>query len=490
MQKHPVEIAAEIKNYPFFASFDEDLLLQVCTMVREVDFTAGTTILAAGKMNNQLYFLRSGIVEILVEFEKVNELTGVGEVLGEMSVLSGKAVTADIRAKTNTKCFAISADDFAHVQPGQKDRFQLLLYRIYSSVLTDRLTKTNEKAKMYEITARELDKAKRELQVVMSAQMNFLRSEQPKIHKKVLLLEPVKKQQLVVKSAFGGTGVELLIANTIDEAKDFFSQNPDVIFCDETSVDFLKWCHEQKYEKPMALIQSLNFDFALLKAIPFVQHVVSRNPEDRAATVRTLLTTLTKILHTDYFGPQKYLSWGTDLKEQTVTCSADREPLREQMLEHLKSLGVRGTLLDRVQVAAEEMMMNAVYDAPTDKDGKSLYNHLPRSTPVQLKKEEQSTLRFGTDGLWLAVAVEDPFGALPRDIIIKYLDSCYNGAAGSLNSGKGGAGRGLHQILESCDLTVFNVRPGGKTEVIALFDIEASIQKRDSRPQFQFFFAK
>ncbi len=51
---HPAEIAKEIRQYSFFAGFDEPLLLQISTMVREVNFLAGTLILTSGKMNDQL----------------------------------------------------------------------------------------------------------------------------------------------------------------------------------------------------------------------------------------------------------------------------------------------------------------------------------------------------------------------------------------------------------------------------------------------------
>jgi CRP-like cAMP-binding protein len=492
MSLHPAEIAKEIKSYPFFLGFDESLLMQVSTMVREIVFQSGDVILSAGKMNDKLFFLRSGICEVLVEQERVGEVSQAGEVMGEMSVLSGKTVGADIRAKSEVLCFYIAGEDFSHVLPHQKDRFQILLYKIYSNVLADRLTKTNEKAKMFEITARALEVAKRELQTVTNAQMNFMRSEQSKkTIKRVLFLEPTKKQQVTIKSAMGGTGVDLQIAGTIEEGQACFQERiPDVIFCEETLADFFLWTQEQKFSGPLVLLQSLNFNFDLLQKIEFVQNVISRDPEDRAGTVKSLLTSLTKILHNDFFGLEKYLAWGTEVKSQAITKSADRQPTNDQMQEYFKTMGIRGTVIDRLQVAAEEMMMNAVYDAPQDATGKPKYNHLPRSMPVDLHEREFPTFKFGSDGNMLAISVTDPFGGIDRNLIAKYIKSCYEGNAGSLNTGKGGAGRGLHQILESCDFTIFNVQPGKKTEVIGLFDIDASIQKKDTRPRFQFFFAK
>src|SRR6185437_4785241 len=95
-------------------------------------------------------------------------------------------------------------------------------------------------------------------------------------------------------------------------------------------------------------------------------------------------------------------------------------------------------------------------------------------TELNLKAEEQGILRFATDGSLIAVSVQDPFGSLRGGTILRYLEHNYAGSAGELNQkeNKGGAGRGLHQIVENSDLVVFNVDPGKKTEVIALFNVE------------------
>jgi hypothetical protein len=57
-----------------------------------------------------------------------------------------------------------------------------------------------------------------------------------------------------------------------------------------------------------------------------------------------------------------------------------------------------------------------------------------------------------------------------------------------MNAEKGGAGRGLHMLIESSDLTIFNVKKQVKTEVIVLFNLEAAAQKREVVPTFHFFF--
>ena len=155
-----------------------------------------------------------------------------------------------------------------------------------------------------------------------------------------------------------------------------------------------------------------------------------------------------------------------------VTSAKIRHDLKDNMVAHLKSLKVRSTITDRCFQVAEEMLMNAIYDAPIDKSGKSLFNHMSRKDDVFLEPDQISTFEYCTKNQIVAVSVTDPFGGLTRETLIDYLDSCYSGRAGELNDNaadKGGAGRGLHIIVESADLTVFQVKKGVRTRVVSYF---------------------
>ncbi len=160
-----------------------------------------------------------------------------------------------------------------------------------------------------------------------------------------------------------------------------------------------------------------------------------------------------------------------DARVVTVTSAKKRHELKDEMVAHLKSLKVRTTLTDRCYQVAEEMLMNAIYDAPINETGQSVYNHMSRKDEVLLKPEEYSTFEYCAKDKIVAISISDPFGGLTREILINYLDSCYSGRAGEINekSNKGGAGRGLHIIVESADLTVFQVKRGKCTRVVSYF---------------------
>ncbi|MGZ3775535.1 MAG: cyclic nucleotide-binding domain-containing protein [Pseudobdellovibrionaceae bacterium] len=476
MKLHPAEIAKEIKSFSFFNSFSNDLLLQTSAMIQTEFFSQGAFIIEEGKKNNSLFFLRSGKAEISLGGEVIAVLDKPGEVFGEMSVITMNSTSTTVKALTDIECFIIRSEDFEYVHPKDKDRLQALLYKIYCVILTERLMRTNEKARLFEILNRELHEAQNAIK--KSGGGN------------VLLVEPDKKQQQPVRMALGGTGLHLDIANDNQEAQALLSQNTyNVVLVEEACVDILKEVQNKKLAPFSVLLttKTAEGNLGVLAQNRFVENIVSRDGEDKNATIRYVLTALSKLLNNDLFGIEKYLTWGVEVQNRIIKSSAQREGLRNELYAYFKKMGIRGTVLDRAGVAAEEMLMNAIYDAPVDIKGKSLFNHISRKEEVKLDTHQQSTLSYASDGVLLAISVKDPFGALTKDCVVDYLLTCYNGQAGSLNSEKGGAGRGLHQIIENADMTIFNVKKGVRTEVICLFNTDG--QRREGQPSFHFFFA-
>jgi hypothetical protein len=183
----------------------------------------------------------------------------------------------------------------------------------------------------------------------------------------------------------------------------------------------------------------------------------------------------------DIFGLEKYLNWGIEIKEIEIIDSKERQNVNDQVIEHLTELGIRSSVRTRCQVVIEELLMNAIYDAPVDNLGTPLHNFKARTEAVNLSADQSAKLRFATDGLYLAISVEDPFGVFKKETIFKYLENNYfQNSEEHLSSGKGGAGKGLFMITESADLVIYNVSPRSKTEVIVLFDLDPSKEKKST----------
>ena len=544
------EIIEELRLFPLFVGFPVEALTSFATIAVERDFSPGDALLEQGQDNNKLFFLRSGRLAIQVDGENVSELTVPGEIIGEMSLINRTPVAASVIARDKASAFEVSESFLDGLAEQERSKYKSLLDRVYASVLAERLAKTNEKAKRFETANRELAAAQERLrrlneglereifrrsaelvQKVRSLTESHLRPAQLALAqwapaasaadakdlsrsisevidflkpmtdlatddrsaptRRVLLVDSGKKQQNVARLALGGTGIQLSLASSMEEFTELFASHDfDAILCDSNLKEAAAVAARLKPRTPLVILLGLDMDeyLRLLQEFPQGASFVSRDVGDRTFTIKNISTTIAKILNHDSFGLEKYLAWSTRIREAPVTASALRAGLIESMTAHFRSLGIRPTLLDRVHAATEELLMNALYDAPTDDSGKPLFNHLPRTTPVELRPDQQASLRYGTDGILLGVAVSDPFGALTKDVVMRYLRSCTQGAAGGGGSdpGKAGAGRGLKMLIDSSDLTVFNIAPRRRTEVICLFNLEANAE-RAAQPTFHLF---
>jgi CRP-like cAMP-binding protein len=476
---HPAEIAQELTSHMFFSQFSDEFLFQIATLMRPISFSKKSKILAQGEQNKTLYFLRKGTVTIEVDGEIILETNAAGEVFGEMSIISEKPISADVVAKSDTDMFKLHMPDFDHVAPAQRDRFQFLLHKIHALILADRLIRTNEKAKLFEKTNRELQQAKAEIAEISAAKMNFLLSENKANLKKCLFIESSKKNQNFIKSAISGTGLHIEFAETLSLDSDTNAYIVDT----KQSVDFPD-SEKQKF----ILTGDRQIDFSNFNLPENTQNFITKDDSDRTFTVKNLITGLSKVLSKNIFGINRYLISTANIKSFMVESSEQREEIKNALHDYLKELGLRSNIIDRCLVAAEELLMNAIYDAPTDEDGNSLYNHLSRSEKVVLDEKHKAKFKYASDGINFVMCVTDPNGALKKNVLLDYLKRCYNNNAGHTEANKGGGGRGLHQIIENSDLTVFNIEPGKKTEVICCWNLEAALNKVAQIPTFHFYF--
>ena len=331
-----------------------------------------------------------------------------------------------------------------------------------------------------------------EVQQILGPLTEQYSSEQAIQSKRVLLAESNKKQQIIAKMALGGTGVLLDIVSTLEEAtaKVQDSAPYDLIMFDTTMIEIANIASKKNPQVHLVLMTSENLPkyAGTIRQLTKIPQIVSRNEDDRTFTIKNILTTVIKLLGQELFGLERYMAPGVDIQGKLVVSSQHRTDVIQEVDQYFEKLGIRRANRDRMKLVLEEMLMNAIYDAPTTPEGKSLFNHLPRSQDVVLKPEQQSLVRFATDGLIFAISVTDPFGALRGTTLVNYLEHNYAGTGSDLNEkeGKGGAGRGLHQIVENSDLVVFNVDPGKKTEAIALFNVEVK-EATNQTPTFHFF---
>jgi CheY-like chemotaxis protein len=224
----------------------------------------------------------------------------------------------------------------------------------------------------------------------------------------------------------------------------------------------------------------------LLGQFPSIRNLVARNtgplePEE-------LIITAGKLMRKDIFGIDKYLMWGVEPYTIELRQATKKAEYLKQVLQYADELGCNQRMIDLIDAIADEMITNAIFNAPRNPDGTPKYAHLPRREPVVLEDHEVGTLSFACDGNYLALGTVDPFGALNQDTVVSYLNRCMVKGPQQMSEVSGGAGLGLHRVFQSLSKFVLNLSPGKKTEVIALVDLRLSIRQfRQATKSFHIF---
>ncbi|MFZ4734568.1 MAG: hypothetical protein ACOYM9_01395 [Bradymonadia bacterium] len=199
-----------------------------------------------------------------------------------------------------------------------------------------------------------------------------------------------------------------------------------------------------------------------------------------------LAATLRKLEGAPPFGPACVLPWGAVVHSVPVVRSEDKATALHAIAQFLSRLGIGGRVLHRVQDIADEMLMNAIYDAPVGPDGKPRHAAASRTTPVAYAPGEEAVFSFGSDGRSLALSIQDPFGALTLDTVRRYLARGLHRGDDQIEKKAGGAGLGLYLEWESLGSFTVHVEPGRRTEMLGLLDIRGSFRELAAAPKSLF----
>lgn len=194
-----------------------------------------------------------------------------------------------------------------------------------------------------------------------------------------------------------------------------------------------------------------------------VSHLV-RDPEDRELGI-----TSEKLVSGDLFGLEKYLDPQVRVGERVVHGDAEKRAAIAEVTAWAEAVGARKPVVHRLASVVDELLMNALHDAPRE------------SRPMMLLGEDtrRAVVRWASDGRTLAVSVSDGFGALRQRDVIDHVRRARDdrGRPNPATTDEPGAGLGLYLVLANVASLIVNVDPGRLTEVVCLFDLA----RRDRR---------
>jgi hypothetical protein len=173
-------------------------------------------------------------------------------------------------------------------------------------------------------------------------------------------------------------------------------------------------------------------------------------------------------------GPAPYLLAGTSLEERLVGGSTDKDDALAALIADAARFGLSDEKVRRLETAADELMLNAIYDADPAMRGTD------RRTPMTLAAQSQVRVRWGCDGRMFAVSVADRFGALERATVAAHIQRLLDARSPRLGRPVGpgpqssGAGLGLVLIYSAANTLALQVVRGRFTEATAALHVGGS----------------
>jgi hypothetical protein len=174
--------------------------------------------------------------------------------------------------------------------------------------------------------------------------------------------------------------------------------------------------------------------------------------------------------------------------EYVITGSDDKHLILKQARAFLSYNPLTAAVTQPAAIIIDEMIMNAIYDAPGEMRRRANGAIEDRSKPSRLAPNEQARLFLSYDNRRLLIGCEDPFGSVDDSKLIKRLHQIYS----ELDNVKPildgpGAGLGCKVMIDySCGFYM-TVSRGKKTVVCASIPLNVSIRKFESLPKHMHF---
>jgi len=213
-------------------------------------------------------------------------------------------------------------------------------------------------------------------------------------------------------------------------------------------------------------------EFARLLDDVRVNHIISREEIERGVFV-----TAQKLLSGDIFGIERYLPEGTPVHYCRLNDFAGRGKAIDTVLDFAEESKIRSRLRQGIGQVCEELLMNALYDAPVDESGAQVFAEVDPHDRVATCSPRPVSIRYAATETQFAIAVRDRYGRLAKNTIIAYINKCLT-SDNQIDRKTYGAGLGLYIVANAAASYVVNVAYDIATEVICTFDRKSKIPLR------------
>jgi len=152
-----------LKESRLFNHLPDKILHLLLPLSKTAHYPSGSTILREEEENDRVYFIINGAVSVHSGGEEILKLKRIGDMFGEMSVISQKLTLATVVADGDVELFSINASFIGKNTEIDGDNLQNIFYRLFATILTDKLALTTAKARKFEEMNSELHEVQTQL---------------------------------------------------------------------------------------------------------------------------------------------------------------------------------------------------------------------------------------------------------------------------------------------------------------------------------------
>lgn len=283
---------------------------------------------------------------------------------------------------------------------------------------------------------------------------------------------------------------ELFALTTRDEGRRIFAENPEAtVLWDADRSNGYDAIGEilPKYCKPrniFAITSKPLKNYPDLFRYQIFNHHLQRKYQAPAAQ---FLASLVSANYSSSEGPpmlQDFFPPSTAVKKITLSHSSHKGPATEAIQNYLNQQSISGRLAGSVAQSIDELLINAIYDAPINDEGERFRHSWSRTEPFPMEGKERVELELAATPHFIGACVTDFFGSLKKESIIESLGKHYRRAALSKSTSPMETGLGVRGILNTGLSFVASCDPGKESRMMIFFKKSPSFA--DFKASFQF----
>ncbi|MCM2322619.1 MAG: hypothetical protein NDJ90_05105 [Oligoflexia bacterium] len=245
------------------------------------------------------------------------------------------------------------------------------------------------------------------------------------------------------------------------------------LFSDKIDANAIHFITSQNLEKVPYLIQS-----------PLFGHFIFRNygnPKEAGAQYgRLVLATIQERA----FGLEKLLQENAKIQTVKLQSTVQKQGAVEAIKNYLLAAKFQSRMASVIANAVDEILMNAMFDAPVDDIGRPLFASVSRSTAMKLEGRHAVEISVGFDGRYVGLTAVDSFGSLDKAKLLSHISKVYTEEEYKVKTSVAGAGIGLATVFRSGGSFFFSSESRHRTEVTVFFKRTDSF--REFKDQFRF----